>query len=134
VPITWRYAEQQRQAQIMTSTAARIRDAILRRILDGPAVSTPTARHAAFDNQSNPQGLSNLIDTVARHAWLVRDEHIHEAKAAGASEDEIFELVVCAAVGQASRQHAAALAALDRDSREHESGPPDVSVLARREA
>ena len=34
-------------------------------------------------------------------------------KAAGVSEDEIFELVVCAALGQSTRQLSAALSALD---------------------
>jgi len=97
----------------MTSAAARILDASLRRILDGPAVSSAAARHAAFDLRDVPEALRALIDKVARHAWLVRDADVQDAKAAGASEDEIFELVVSAALGQASRQHAAAMAALD---------------------
>jgi alkylhydroperoxidase/carboxymuconolactone decarboxylase family protein YurZ len=33
-------------------------------------------------------------------------------RASGLTEDEVFELVVCAAVGQATRQYEAALAAL----------------------
>jgi alkylhydroperoxidase/carboxymuconolactone decarboxylase family protein YurZ len=33
-------------------------------------------------------------------------------KESGLSEDEVFELVVCAAVGQAARQYESALAAL----------------------
>src|SRR3954452_23051844 len=97
----------------MTSAAARIRDAIVRRVLDGPAVSPAAARHAAFDHRDVPEPVRGLIDTVTRHAWRVRDADVQAAKAAGASEDEIFELVVSAALGQASRQHAAAMAALD---------------------
>jgi AhpD family alkylhydroperoxidase len=38
----------------------------------------------------------------------------HVATASGLSEDQIFEIVVCAAVGQATRQYDAALAALER--------------------
>jgi hypothetical protein len=34
-------------------------------------------------------------------------------KASGLSEDQIFEIVVCAAIGQAVRQHDTALAALE---------------------
>jgi hypothetical protein len=34
-------------------------------------------------------------------------------RAAGHSEDEIFEIVLCAAIGQATRQYQAGLAALD---------------------
>lgn len=97
----------------MTAAAARIRDAILRRVLDGPAVSLPATRRAAFDNRDLPDPTRELIDTVTHHAWLVRDDHVRQALSAGASEDEIFELVVCAALGQSMRQHRAAMAALD---------------------
>jgi alkylhydroperoxidase family enzyme len=53
-----------------------------------------------------------LIDKVARHAYKVTDEDIAAARASGFSEDQIFEIVVCAAIGQATRQYDAALAAL----------------------
>jgi hypothetical protein len=43
----------------------------------------------------------------------VTDEDVEAVKAAGLSEDDIFELAVCAALGQSARQLAAALAALD---------------------
>jgi hypothetical protein len=35
-------------------------------------------------------------------------------KASGLSEDQVFELVVCAAVGQSARQYETALEALDQ--------------------
>jgi alkylhydroperoxidase family enzyme len=57
--------------------------------------------------------LSTLIDKVAKHAHKVTDQDIAAAKASGLSEDQIFEIVVCAAVGQSTRQYDAALAALD---------------------
>ena len=50
---------------------------------------------------------------MARHAWKVAAADVAATKTAGVSEDEIFELVVCAALGQATRQLNAALAALD---------------------
>jgi len=53
-----------------------------------------------------------LIEKVARHSYKVTDEDVAAVRAAGLSEDQIFEIVVCAAVGQASRQYASALAAL----------------------
>jgi len=108
----------------MTSAAARIRDAILRRVLDGPGVSSAAARRAAFDHRDVPQSVRALIDTVTRHAWRVRDADVEAAKAAGASDDEIFELVVSAALGQASRQHAAAMAALDAATALHDASSP----------
>lgn len=54
-----------------------------------------------------------LVDRVARHAWTVRDQDVAAPLAAGVSEDVVFELAVCAALGQATRQIEAALAALD---------------------
>ena len=53
-----------------------------------------------------------LIEKVANRAYQVTDGDIATVRAAGLSEDQIFEIVVCAAVGQASRQYASALAAL----------------------
>jgi hypothetical protein len=64
----------------------------------------------------------SLVDKVARHPWRVTDEDVTAAKAAHLSEDEIFELVVCAALGQASRQLTSALAALDAATAEEGEG------------
>jgi len=41
------------------------------------------------------------------------DEDITAARASGISEDQIFEIAVCAAVGQATRQYETAFAALE---------------------
>jgi len=43
----------------------------------------------------------------------VTDQDIASASAAGLSEDQIFEVVVCAAVGAATRQYQSGLTALD---------------------
>jgi alkylhydroperoxidase family enzyme len=56
--------------------------------------------------------LKTLIDKVATRAHTVTDEDIVAARASGLSEDQIFELVVCAAIGQATRQYDTALAVL----------------------
>jgi alkylhydroperoxidase/carboxymuconolactone decarboxylase family protein YurZ len=53
-----------------------------------------------------------LIEKVANHAYRVTNEDVAAVRAAGLGEDQIFEIVICAAVGQASRQYADALAAL----------------------
>jgi hypothetical protein len=53
------------------------------------------------------------LDKVIRQAWTVTDEDVTAAKSAGLSEDEIFELAICAALGQASRQLSAAGRALE---------------------
>jgi hypothetical protein len=81
-------------------------EALVTRILEGEGRASREARKAAFDA---PAG---LLDKVARTAWKITDEDVAAAKATQ-SEDEVFETVVCAAVGQAKRQYDAALAALE---------------------
>jgi alkylhydroperoxidase family enzyme len=88
------------------------RQAVVERVLAGPGTASIQQRRAAFDNSGVSEPARVLIDKVARHAYKVADEDIAAARAGGLSEDEIFELTVCAALGVATRQHDAALAAL----------------------
>jgi alkylhydroperoxidase family enzyme len=86
--------------------------AVVTRILEGDGRASRTERRAAFDNTTLTEPLQGLITKVAKHPTQVTDDDIAGVKAAGLSEDQIFELVVCAAVGQATRQYSNALAAL----------------------
>jgi hypothetical protein len=83
------------------------RKAVVERVLRGPGRASTTQREAAFSAPVAP-----LLDKVAQHAYRVTADDIAAAKASGLTEDQIFELVVCAALGQATRQLEAALAAL----------------------
>jgi len=56
--------------------------------------------------------LHRLISKVAERPTQITDEDIAAVKGSGVSEDQIFELVVCAAIGQATRQYQSALEAL----------------------
>jgi hypothetical protein len=87
-----------------------LHQAIVTRILKGEGMASPSQRQAAFDNASLAGPLGILIDKVARYAYKITDEDIEAVKALGVSEDQIFELVVCAAVGSATRQYDNALA------------------------
>lgn len=100
------------------STFAHHRAALISRVLDGDGRSTAANRRAAFKHEEVPERLRSLVEKVAKHAYKVTDEDITEVKAAGFSEDEIFELTVCAAVGQANRQYEGALAVLDAATKE----------------
>jgi alkylhydroperoxidase family enzyme len=53
-----------------------------------------------------------LIGKVTEQPTQITDEDIAAVKASGLDEDQIFELVVCAAIGQATRQYESALGAL----------------------
>ena len=85
---------------------------VVARILEGEGRASRAQRRAAFDNAGLAPPLNTLIDKVAKRAHTITDEDIAEAKASGLSEDQVFEIVVCAAVGQATRQQDAALTAL----------------------
>jgi hypothetical protein len=87
--------------------------ALVARILEGPGEASHAQRRAAFDNTGLAEPLRLLIDKVAKHAFKVTDQDIAATRGTGFSEDQIFELVVCAAIGQATRQYDAALAALE---------------------
>jgi hypothetical protein len=95
------------------SDIRQARKALASRILEGEGKASPSERRAAFHHSGLAEPLSTLVDKVARHADAVTDEDIAAAKASGLSEDQVFEIVVCAAMGQATRQYDAALAALE---------------------
>jgi len=97
------------------SDISNARRALLARILDGEGRTPSTQRRAAFENSSSSmiEPLRSLIDKVASGASAVTDDDVADAVATGLSEDEVFELVVCAAVGEAERQYDAARTALE---------------------
>jgi hypothetical protein len=87
--------------------------ALVARVLEGDGTASHIQRRAAFDNAGLSKPASTLIDKIVHHADKVLDEDIVAVRASGLSEDQIFETVVCAAIGQAVRQHDSAIAALD---------------------
>jgi hypothetical protein len=94
------------------SDITRARKALVARILEGDGRASHAQRRSAFNNAGLPELLNRLIEKVAERAYTVTDEDIAAVKASGLSEDQIFEIVVCAALGQATRNYETALAAL----------------------
>jgi alkylhydroperoxidase family enzyme len=97
----------------MSDAVARQRRLVIDRALNGPGRTSPGLRRAAFDNHGVDERARALIDKTARRAWTVTSADVATVTAAGMSDDEVFELVVSAALGQATRQLQAALEALD---------------------
>jgi alkylhydroperoxidase family enzyme len=91
---------------------AQLHRALVARVLHSDAKAPRELRRAAFNNAGLDEPVRTLIEKVAHHADTVTDEDIAAVRAAGLSEDQIFEIVVCAAIGQADRQYSSALAAL----------------------
>jgi hypothetical protein len=87
--------------------------ALVDHVLNGPGQASPQERARAFSNVGLPPPLDALISKVATRPAQVTDADFAAAGASGCSEDQIFELVVSAAVGQSARLYEAGLAALD---------------------
>lgn len=85
---------------------------LLSSVLNGGGQSSPEQRQAAFDNTGLPMPLSTLIGKVAQYAYKVTDNDIDMAKQTGYNDDQLFELIIASAVGEASRQYESGLAAL----------------------
>lgn len=91
---------------------AQAHQTLVSRVLDGDGQASRELRRAAFANDGLDEPLRGLVEKVAHRANTVTDQDVDAVRAAGLSEDQIFEIVVCAAVGQATRQYEGALAAL----------------------
>jgi alkylhydroperoxidase family enzyme len=70
-------------------------------------------RRAAFQNAELSGPLSTLLDKLVRHAQNITEADFDTLIAADFSEDQVFEFVVCGAVGEAIRQYTTALEALE---------------------
>ncbi len=95
------------------SDISSLRRALISRVTEGEGRASPAMRRSAYDNAGLDEPVRTLVDKVARNASTVADADIAAVLGIGLSEDEIFEIVVCAAIGQAARQYETALAALD---------------------
>jgi alkylhydroperoxidase family enzyme len=93
------------------------RKALLRRVLEGDGTASTLERRCAFNNTDLTEPLRQLVNKVAVNSSAVSDEDIDRARQAGLSENQIFEMVVCAAIGQATRQYEGAKAALESAQR-----------------
>jgi len=86
-------------------------DKLIKRILNGPgqansilrnAVAAKAAEHGGqAGNTDIPSELAAWTEKVAKHAYKTTPEEIDALKAAGYSEDQIFELTISAALGAA---------------------------------
>jgi len=83
-----------------------IHHALVSRILQGPGEAPAELRARAFDNAE--PGIP-LVEKVATRSAQITDA---DFAIDGLTDDQLFELVICAAVGEATRRYEAGLAAL----------------------
>jgi acetylornithine deacetylase/succinyl-diaminopimelate desuccinylase-like protein len=60
-----------------------------------------------------PPEPADLVDKVARQAYRVTDEDVDDLEQAGATEGELFDLIVCTAMGAGLGRRRLGLAAVD---------------------
>lgn len=96
--------------------------ALVDHVQHGAGKAAAEQRAHAFRNADLPPALDTLIGKVATSPTQVTDADFAAVKAAGFSEDEVFELVICAAVGQSARLYDAGLAALAEATANGEEG------------
>lgn len=90
---------------------AGLRDEVLESVLNGPGESDTALRNAAAAGSGVPADLQTLIDKIHRHAYKVTDEDIARAQAKY-GDDQMFEIVVSAALGASRQRLMAGLKAL----------------------
>ncbi|SEP54360.1 hypothetical protein [Amycolatopsis saalfeldensis] len=72
-------------------------------VLEAPATTDPALRRAAATGTAVPELWRAFVETVRDASYKVTDDDIARLRAAGQSEDQIFEVTVATAVGAALR-------------------------------
>ena len=84
-----------------STSATDLFDEVRSRVVDGPGRLDAHIRRDAAAGGDGPEDARAYVDKVRRHAYKVTDGDIDALRAAGWSEDQIFELTVATAIGAA---------------------------------
>jgi len=90
-----------------------LRDRVLENVLQGPGETLIEVRQAAADGTGLPSTLQPLVDKIHSHAYRVTDDDMARAQAKH-GDDQMFEIVVSAALGASRQRLLAGLEALDK--------------------
>lgn len=96
----------------MNDSHAAAKQAALASVLDGPAQTDPTLRHAAARNADLPNDLQYLVGKIHAHAYRVTDDDVARARKIY-GDDKLFEIIVSAAMGASKQRLDAGLRALE---------------------
>jgi alkylhydroperoxidase family enzyme len=97
---------------VITDPYASLRDRVLQEVLNGAGESDPAIRSAAAEGSGVPADLHALVDKIHRHAYKVTDDDIAQLQPKY-GDDQMFEIVVSAALGASRNRLLAGLEALD---------------------
>ena len=92
---------------------ARLRDRALETVLRGAGESDSATRAAAADGVDVPADLRPLIEKIHKHAYKVTDDDVARVQAKY-GDDQMFEIIVAAALGASRKRLLAGLEALDK--------------------
>jgi hypothetical protein len=81
-------------------------------VLHAPAKLSATVRRIVLEGGDAGVDTTAYLDKVRRHAYRITDEDVDALRAAGWSEETIYELTVAAALGQGLKRLDLGLAAL----------------------
>ncbi len=95
-----------------TDRFAALRDRVFELVLAGDGESERAIRRAAADGEGLPADLAPLVQKIHDHAYKVTDEDIARLQP-NYSDDQLFEIVVSAALGASRKRLLAGLKALD---------------------
>lgn len=113
--LLWTFFCQVRRAgimRVMKRPLEELRAATISAVLRGPG-KVASALRLAIARGEAPPALQTLVHKIRAHAYRVTDEDIAAARQQY-GEDELFEIIVSAAVGAADERLSAALAALEQ--------------------
>jgi hypothetical protein len=96
----------------MADPHASLRDRVLQGVLYGPGESDAAVRRAAAEGAGVPADLQALVDKIHSHAYKVTDDDIARLQAKY-GDDQLFEIVVSAALGASRQRLLAGLNALN---------------------
>ena len=91
---------------------AGLRDRVFETVLKGPGESLPAIRLGAAEGTGVPADLQAVVEKIHRHAYKVTDDDLSRAQAKY-GDDQMFEIVVSAALGASRQRLLAGLEALD---------------------
>ena len=91
---------------------AALRDRVLQSVLEGVGESDPSLRRAAAEGMGLSADLQALVDKIHRHAYQVTDDDVARLQRTY-GDDQMFEIIVSAALGASRQRLFAGLEALD---------------------
>ena len=85
----------------MTAHHAHLVSALRAAVFDGVGVVDPAIRRAAGTGAAVPETWSAYVSKVRDASYRITDDDVWALRAAGCTEEEIFEITVAAATGAA---------------------------------